>query len=105
MKKFKVSFVAVFAILLGIAGTAFTNKPSARLTGSSWYQLAASADPSVASNYSKVSQAPNCPSAVNPVCAIFVPDNGTHPLQADVDNIKDATSDFTLEDMDVEYRP
>jgi hypothetical protein len=104
MKKFKVSLVAVLALIFGIAGSAFTTH-SVKQTGQIWYALAANADPTQTDNYSPADGDPGCTGDPDVVCGILVNDNGDHPSSGDLSAVKSASMDFTQANANVEYKP
>jgi len=95
MKKFKISMIAVVAIVMGIAASAFT-APSRHLTDA-WFTINASEDPNLASSYTYVGTSSPC-SGSSVLCAIEgVRDssNPDQPLQNSVDDASMASSNFT----------
>ena len=93
MKKFKISFVAIFAIVLGIAGSAFTLKPQVKKVDSYFYQFNSnsSTDLMDEENWTPVdSRSESCSSTPDLSCVIhlqYEPDVEGHP-------------DFVLEGID-----
>lgn len=105
MKKFKVSIIAMLAILMGIAGSAFTTRHAELMTNSSWYVLADNANPEVSTNYTLFSGEPDCSANPETVCAIQVSESGSNPSQGALDAIIASSNHFTEADVDVKYKP
>jgi hypothetical protein len=96
MKKFKISMIAVFAIVMGIAASAFT-VPKTNLTDA-WFTINGSSDPSLATSYTYSGQTSPC-SGNDVLCAIEGtqdPLHPTQPRQMDVNSAKTASSNFTV---------
>lgn len=103
MKKFKISILAIFAIIIGIAGSAFTS-PNSKLQTDNWYVLANGTDPTVRTNYT-LSTEPDCEASPETVCAIQVPESTTNPSQNALNAIMSASGNFTEDDPNVKYKP
>lgn len=106
MKKFKFSTMAVIALLMGIAASAFT-VPTAKLTDA-WFTINSGADPNLASSYTYVGTSSPC-SGSSALCAIEGVRDGSkpdQPLQSSVDDASTASSNFTQPVMgQVEFKP
>lgn len=107
MKKFKVSFVAVFAIIIGMAASSFTVYKAAvkKTTSMNWYEFTGST-PSVAADYSDALPGePECNSSPEVVCSIYAHDDNGKPNQDDLDAINSASNGFTQTAENLKYRP
>lgn len=96
MKHFKISMIAVVAIVMGIAASAFTLPKAPRSEG--WFTINPNSDPNLASSYTYSAETPAC-SASDVLCAIEGtqdPVHPTQPLQSDVNSAKTASSNFTM---------
>jgi len=96
--------VAIFAILVGIAGSAFTSRHVAAPTTMNWYVLTADADPTLAASYTLSTTEPTCEADPEFVCAIQVDDSGTNPTQAHVNGVITSSNSFTRADSNVKYK-
>ncbi|HSV10123.1 MAG TPA: hypothetical protein VLI68_05100 [Hanamia sp.] len=106
MKKFKISMIAVVAIVMGIAASAFT-VPKTNLTDA-WFTINTGSDPNLASSYTYVGTTSPC-SGSTQLCAIEGVRDGSNPdqpLQSSVDDAATASSNFTQPvSGQVEFKP
>lgn len=106
MKKFKISIVAILAIVISIGLSSFTlfQKPSSQ----KWFTLTGS-DMTAASSYSVApgnGADPQCPTVPGDVCAIYANDDGNgNPVQSELDAIRSESSQFTVDHPNLEYEP
>lgn len=95
MKRIKISMIAVIAIVMGIAASAFT-VPKINLTDA-WFTINPLSDPTLSSSYTYSGQTSPC-SGSDVLCAIEGTKDAVHPnqpRQVDVDAAKTASSNFT----------
>lgn len=96
MKRIKISMMAVVAIVLGVAASAFT-VPKANFTDA-WFTIQNPSAPNVASSYAYYGTTSPC-SSNDHLCAIKgtrdVSPNQNLPLQSSVDAAKTASNNFT----------
>lgn len=88
--------IAVVAIVMGIAASAFTVPKTDFADG--WFTINANSDPSLASSYTYSGQTSPC-SGSDVLCAIKGtqdPLHPTQPRQMDVTSAKTASSNFTV---------
>jgi len=109
MKKCKVSFVAVIALVIAIGVSSFTTLH--KTTSQKWFAFSGTGSNTSASNYTPASGGsgadPNCNYDPVMVCAIYATDDGTgHPVASELSDIV-RDSDTFQEQLDglVEYKP
>ena len=106
MKKIKVSFIAMLAIVMAIGLSSFSliQKRDATV----WFTLK-SGDPSIAANYELAGgngSDPSCSPVPADVCAIRANDDGNgNPVQSELDDITSQSNNFQSAHNDVEYVP
>lgn len=95
MKKIKISLFAVAAILLGIAGSAFTTAGK-KSTFLSIYELQSGGNKLNRTDWIPAADDPNCPTTFNSVpCRIQADDASGHPSVASFNNVLSNSSNFT----------
>jgi hypothetical protein len=106
MKRIQISVIAVVAIVMGIAASAFT-APKVSLTDA-WFSINDGADPNLASSYTYAGTTSPCSGSTR-LCAIEgVRDssNPDQPLQSSVDDASTASNNFTQQVTgQVEFKP
>ena len=104
MKNFKISFVAILAIVIGMGLSSFTlfQKPSSK----KWFTLSGP-DRTMATSYEEApndGENPQCPTIPAAVCAIYANEGDPgYPLQTELDVIRDESEEFTEEQVDLQY--
>ena len=97
MKRLKISLVAMAAIVLGFAGSAFTNQPTHHNQTDTWFIYDGSGDRSQASSYIyDDGTEPPCPSSNVVLCAIKVMDDGGQPNQDALTSLYENHSELTV---------
>ena len=103
MKKFKVSLMAVLAIVIGIAASSFTTQKPAPST-MNWYEYVGT-DPANADHYQLLTSEPICEELPIEVCAVQTNEGASgKPDQDELDAIKSASSDFEQQANNLKYR-
>lgn len=84
---------------MGIAGSAFNNPNTQNPLDDGWFVIINPSDPSSAGSYEYVGTTAPCNSPQQELCAIRGTKDGVNPdqpTQADVDNAKSLSSNFTM---------
>lgn len=105
MQKFKVSFVAVIAVIFGFLASSFTIEHHAKKTTSmNWYEFVGT-DPTDANDYQLLSGVPECASDPVEVCAVQADEGATgKPDQIELNTIESNSSHFTQQTNNLKYR-
>lgn len=109
MKKFKISFVAILAVVIAIGLSSFT--PSQRTTSQKWFAFNGTGSNTSPSSYVPASGGsgadPNCSYDPVMVCAIYATDDGNgHPVSSELsDIVRDSNTFQDQLDGLVEYKP
>lgn len=102
MKQFKFSLIAIVAIVMGIAGSAFTHKPVPKAGEVAWYIYNGSGamdDP--ASYHFDDGSEPACPSSIQELCAIQVEGDGETPGETELKSLYDNNNEFAAPVLDL----
>ena len=104
MKKIKVSFFAVIAIIIGMAASSFTIH-AAKTTAMNWYEFNGTGDPADAADYDLATSDPTCNTTPDIVCAVRADEGNTgKPSQSELDAIVTASGSFTLQASNLRYK-
>jgi hypothetical protein len=97
MKRLKISLVALAAVVLGFAGSAFTNQPKHHDRTDTWFIYDGSGDPKLPESYFfDDGSTPTCPSSDDILCAIKVMDNDGQPDATALLSLYENNNDLTL---------
>lgn len=104
MKKFKISYIAILAIVLAIGLSSFTT--AHKHFTKQWFAFSGSTN-TMAADYTLAGGTgadPECAADPVTVCSIFATNDGGHPLQSDLDAIVSQSSNFSVQADNLEYR-
>lgn len=107
----KISFILpMIALIIGVAASAFTHKPTRAANTEIWFVYDGNGDSEQADSYSIApnnGEQPDCPILAAKVCAISANEDGNTgmPLQSDLDQRVSSSNHFTQSASGVLYKP